>query len=122
MSEFKTEHRISDIMRNLKFSAEEARKVYDAFDKLLVLKKRMPDSYIAKNRLSFFLDCSAERKYVEKMMWINDFMQAKGYPEPIFRKVNDFDTSMDDYDYYNAYKTPTEYRLDTENREAVSRK
>lgn len=48
MQEFKTEHRISEIMKALNMSGDDARQVYYAFDKLLVFKKQLPNSYIAK--------------------------------------------------------------------------
>ena len=116
MGEFKTEHRISEIMKALKMTGDEVRSVYYAFDKLLVLKKHMPDSYIAKNRVTYCIDCQGEREYITRMLWINDFMRAKGFGEDIFRDVTDFDTSVDDYDYYYAYKTSAQYRLDEEAR------
>ena len=112
MQEFKTEHRISEIMKALNMTGDEVRKVYYAFDKLLVLKKHLPLSYIEKNRFSYQVDCQGERKYITQMLWINAFMRSKGFGEDIFRNVMDFDSCVDDYDYYNAYKTPTQYRLD----------
>ena len=118
MQEVKTEHRISNIMKELHMTSDEVRSVYYAFDKLLVLKKHLPQSYIAKNRVSFHIDFQKDREYIAKMRWINEFMRSKGYPEDIFRNVEDFDTSMDDYDYYNEYKTPTQYRLDEEARQS----
>ena len=116
MQEFKTEHRISEIMKKLQFTGDEVRSVYYAFDKLVVLKKHMSDSYIAKNRVTYTIDCKKEQIYITKMRWINEFMRSKGFPEDIFRDVTDFDTCVDDYDYYNEYKTPTQYRLDEEAR------
>ena len=116
MREFRTEHRISNIMKALNMTSDEVRSVYYAFDKLFVLKKRMSESYIAKNRFSYTMDCRGEQKYIAKMRWINEFMRSKGFTEDIFRDVTDFDTCIDDYDYYNEYKTPTQYRLDEEAR------
>lgn len=108
--EFRTEHRISNIMKALRFDADSIRKVFYAFDKLLILKKRMPDSYIAKNRVTFSI---GKEEYVEKMRWINEFMRQHGFTENVFRDPDCFETSVDDYDYYNEYKTPTQYEKDT---------
>ena len=116
MQEFKTEHRISNIMKALKLTSDEVRSVYYAFDKLVILKKHMPPSYIAKNRVTYHIDSDREQKYISKMKWINAFMRSKGFSEDIFRDVNDFDTCIDDYDYYNEYKTPAQYQLDEEAR------
>jgi len=116
MQEFKTEQRISNLMKALGFSGDEVRSVYYAFDKLLVFKKDFPASYIAKNRVTYSIDCEQDRSYIAKMRWINEFMRSKGYSEDIFRDVTNFDTCLDDYDYYYAYKTPTQYRLDEEAR------
>jgi len=114
MQEFKTEHRISNLMKALNMAGEDVRKVYYAFDKLVVLKKHFPQSYIAKNRLTYRIDCEREQKYITEMRWINQFMRSKGFTADIFRNVTDFDTCVNDYDYYNEYKTPTQYRLDEE--------
>ena len=115
--EFKTEHRISEIMKALKMSSDEVRSVYYAFDKLVVLKKHVSESYSSKNRVTFHIDSRGQQVYIAKMRWINEFMRSKGFTEDIFRDVTDFDTSVDDYDYYNAYKTPTQYRLEGEGRQ-----
>ena len=114
MQEFKTEHRISEIMRALNMSRDDVRQVYYAFDKLLVFKKQLPDSYIAKNRVSYHIDCERDQEYITKARWLNEFMRSKGFAGDIFRDVTNFDTCLEDYDYYNAYKTPTQYRLDEE--------
>ena len=116
MQEFKTEQRISEIMKALRMTGDEVRKVYYAFDKLLVLKKHFPLSYIQKNRVSYHIDCQGEREYITRMLWINEFMRSKGFAEDVFRNVTDFDICMDDYDYYYEYKTPAQYRLDEEAR------
>ena len=116
MQEFKTEHRISNIMKELHMTGDEVRSVYYAFDKLVVLKKHFSQNYIAKNRVTFGIDSKQEQTYIKKMQWINEFMRSKGFTEDIFRDVTDFDTCLDDYDYYNEYKTPTQYRLDEESR------
>ena len=116
MQEFKTEQRISNIMKALHMTGDDVRSVYYAFDKLVVVKKHFPPSYIAKNRVNFRIDCDGERKYIAKMQWINEFMRSKGFTEDIFRNVTDFDTCLEDYDYYYEYKTPTQYRLDEEAR------
>ena len=120
MNEFKTEHRISNIMKNLGMAGDDVRSVYYAFDKLVILKKRMPESYRQRNRRSFLIDLDHDRVYVAKMLWLNDFLRSKGFGEDLFRNVYDYYTSSDDYDYYNEYKTPTQYRLDEEARSAVA--
>ena len=114
MQEFKTEHRISNLMKELNMSGDEVRSVYYAFDKLVILKKHFPPSYIARNRRTYRIDCETTRTYITKMQWINEFMRSKGFTGDIFRNVTDFDTCINDYDYYNEYKTPTQYRLDEE--------
>ena len=43
--------------------------------------------------------------YAEKMNWLNDLMRSNGYEEPIFRDVDDFITSSEDYNYYYELKT-----------------
>ena len=118
MQEFKTEHRISELMKALHMTGDEVRSVYYAFDKLVILKKHVSKNYSIKNWVTFDIDCRGERAYITKMQWINEFMRSKGFTEDIFRNVTDFDTSVDDYDYYNEYKTPTQYRLDEEARQS----
>ena len=53
---------------------------------------------------------------MEKMTWINDFMRAHGMTEDVFTDVTDFDTSSADYDFYNEYKTPTQYQREEAER------
>ena len=108
-TEFKSEHRISNIMKSLGMSSDDVRKVYYAFDKLVILKKHMPDSYRSKNRVTFSI---GKDEYMERMAWINDFMRAHGMSEDVFRDITDFDVSSEDYDFYNEYKTPTQYQQD----------
>ena len=62
MHEFKTEHRISNIMKALNMTGDDVRSVYYAFDKLVVLKKQFPESYIAKNRVTYIIDCQGARE------------------------------------------------------------
>ena len=112
-TEFKSEHRISNIMKSLGMRAEDVRQVYYAFDKLVILKKHMPESYRAKNRATFSI---VKEEYMEKMTWINDFMRAHGMTEDVFTDVTDFDTSSADYDFYNEYKTPTQYKREEAER------
>ena len=114
MQELKSEHRISNIMKALNMTGEDVRRVYYAFDKLIILKKHFPSSYIEKNRRTYSIDCATEQEYITRMQWINEFMRAKGFTGVIFRNVTDFDTCINDYDYYNEFKTPTQYRLDEE--------
>ena len=112
-TEFKSEHRISNIMKALGMSADDVRKVYYAFDKLVILKKHMPDSYRSKNQVTFSI---GKEEYMERMTWINEFMRAHGMTEDVFRNAADFETSCEDYDYYNEYKTPTQYQLEEAER------
>lgn len=114
MQEFKTEHRISELMKALHMTGDDVRRVYYAFDKLVILKKHLPRSYIERNRRTFHIDCETQRTYITQMQWINEFLREKGFTGVIFRNVTDFDTCINDYDYYNEYKTPTQYRLDEE--------
>lgn len=48
--------------------------------------------------------------YQERMTWINNFMKSKGYNEDIFRDIDDYDLSSDDYDYYYGLKTPEQLK------------
>ena len=112
-TEFKSEHRISNIMKSLGMRPDDVRQVYYAFDKLVILKKHMSDSYRAKNRVTFSI---GKEDYMERMLWINEFMRAHGMTEDVFRNVADFETSCEDYDYYNEYKTPTPYQLEEADR------
>ena len=111
--EFKTEHRLSEIMKSLGMRADDVRQVYYAFDKLVILKKHMPESYRSKNFVTFSI---GKDEYMERMTWINDFMRAHGMTEDVFRDVTDFETACEDYDYYNEYKTPTQYRREEAER------
>lgn len=111
--EFKTEQKISDIMRQYKFRAEDARRVFDLIDKLVILKKRFPKSYIERNKRTFEI---GKEDYIKIMNEINAIFQSKGIPVVIFRDVQSYQTSSEDYDYYCTYKTPTQYRLDEEKR------
>ena len=117
--EFKTEHRISEIMKTLKMNSDDVRKIYYAFDKLVILKKHMPDSYRSKNQVTFSI---GKEEYMERMKWINDFMREHGMSEDVFTDVTNFETSSEDYDYYNEYKTPTQYKKDEEERRAKRNK
>ncbi len=112
-TEFKSEHRISNIMKSLGMCSEDVRQVYYAFDKLLILKKHLPESYRAKNRVTFSI---GKEEYVKTMMWINEFMRAHGMTKDVFTDVTDFDASSTDYDFYNEYKTPTQYRREESER------
>lgn len=112
-TEFKSEHKISEIMKSLGMSSDDVRQVYYAFDKLVILKKHMPDSYRAKNQVTFSI---GKEEYVERMTWINEFMRAHGMTEDVFRDVTDFETSCEDYDFYNEYKTPAQYRQEEAER------
>ncbi len=114
-AEFKTEHRISEIMKSLKMNSDDVRKVYYAFDKLVILKKHMPDSYRSKNQVTFSI---GKEEYMERMKWINDFMRVHGMQEDVFTDVTSFEASSEDYDYYNEYKTPSQYKKDEEERKA----
>ncbi len=112
-AEFKSEHRISNIMKALGMKSDDVRRVYSAFDKLVILKKHMSESYRAKNRATFSIGKEA---YMEKMTWINTFMREHGMDEDVFRDVTDFDLSSEDYDFYNEYKTPSQYQADENER------
>ena len=93
--------------------SEDVRQVYYAFDKLVILKKHMSESYRAKNRVTFSI---GKDEYMERMAWINDFMRAHGLSEDIFTDITDFEAASSDYDFYYEYKTPTQYRLEEAER------
>ena len=111
--EFKSEHRISNIMKALGMSSDDVRKVYYAFDKLVILKKHMPESYRSKNQVTFSI---GKEEYMEKMAWINDFMRAHGMSENVFRDITNFEVSSADYDFYYEYKTPSQYQREETER------
>ena len=114
--EFKTERRISNIMKeNSNFSDDDKRKIYHAFDRLVVLKKVFSEPFVRMNEQTFGLK---SEEYIEKMQWINDFMKSKGIEEPIFTDVSSYKSSSDDYDYYYEFKTPTQYKEEEVERKA----
>lgn len=115
--EFETEKRILNIMFDKKydFSREDRRKVNYAFNHLMVLEKNRSKSELKLRKRDFIL-CKEE--YNEKMQWINDFMKSKGYDEDVFTNLDSFEESLDDYDYYYEYKTPSQYKADEEARKA----
>ena len=117
--EFKTEHRITNIMNELNMDDDDVRKIYYTFDKLIILKKNLPNTFIQMNQQTFLLD---KEIYVEKMQWINEFMKSKGMQVCIFTDVDDFFTSSEDYDYYYELKTPTQYKKDEEERKEKKKK
>ncbi len=112
-TEFKTEHRITEIMNKLGIYDEDVRRIYYAFENLIVLKKRVPDSLKRMNEIVFTKE---KDKYMEKMKWVNECLRAYGMQENVFRDISDFETSSEDYDYYNEYKTPSQYKKEEEER------
>ena len=114
--EFKTEQRISNMMKdNKNFDNEDVRKIYYAFDKLSILKKEASQILADAHERTFMLE---KEEYNEKMQWINDFMESKGIDEKIFKNLDDYKIASDDYDYYYEFKTPTQYKKDEEKRKA----
>ena len=53
--------------------------------------------------------CLGIEEYAEKMKWINDFMESNGFKECIFTDINKYEQSVEDYDYYYEFKTPSQY-------------
>ena len=112
--ELPTKRRIEQIYRedNL-FNKDDLRKVYYAFEKLLVLKKNpIPERMKGKEEV-FYRD---KELFQERMKWINEFMRSKGYNEDLFRNIESFKISSDDYDYYYELKTPTQLKEEEEAR------
>ncbi len=111
--EFKTMHRITEIMNEKNFEDEDVKQIYYAFDKLTIFSKNLSENFRKMGEQTFLLN---KNEYKEKMQWINDFMKSKGIDYDIFTDTDSFDISSDDYDYYNEYKTPTQYKKDEEER------
>ena len=103
-SKLPTMRRIGEIaVSSPDFSKEDLSRLYAAFEQLSVLKKFSVPEMMEPGREVFQRDHDA---YRERMAWINGFMMSKGYPEPIFRDLESFETSSDDYDYFYELKTP----------------
>jgi len=96
-------------------SRKERRTILYKFEALRILRKDMPVELKSMNRRTYTW---AREEYVEKMLWINDFFQSKGY-EPVFLDPYSFDQSMEDYDFYYDIKTPSEYKKAEEERKAM---
>lgn len=114
--EYRTELRILNIMsEDFNISRKERRTILYKFDELRILRKDMPVDLGSLNRRTYIL---AREEYVEKMLWINDFFQSKGY-EQLFLNPYSFEQSIEDYDYYYDIKTPSEYKKAEEDRKAM---
>ena len=81
---------------------DDLRQIFYKFRALPVLKKIPVPSWIKECKMSFYLD---RGKYIHHMQWLNDFAAEKGFPEPIFRDPDNYETSVDDYDYWYELKT-----------------
>lgn len=118
LKELPTKRRIIEIgLNDLKMSDDDLRKIFYAFRKLVVLKK-IPSAVFTEDARNIF---NADHEtYTERMNWLNEFLNSKGYQEPIFRNPNDFNTSSEDYDYY--YELKTEKQLVEEEKARKSAK
>ncbi len=110
---YKTELRIRKMMAsNSSISVDEMTMVLWAIDKLKIFKKIGTSALHSRSRLVFLRNS----EYRKRMEWINHFLQSKGFAEPIFTNVDDFDTACEDYDYYCVPKTELQYAVDEERR------
>ena len=103
-----TNRRMEHILRDqLHCSDEEFRKVYFAFEKLIILKKIANQDYKKRTEDVFNRD---KTTYQERMEWINEFLLSLGYDKKIFRDSSNYTISSDDYDYYYELKTPQQIK------------
>lgn len=113
--EYKTERRISKIISRLGATDDQHRKVLYAFERLVVLKKEDSDILSKTHARTFHLGAE---EYHQKMLWINEFMRSIGFEEDIFTDIYSYETSSKDYDYYYAFKTPSQYKAEQLARES----
>ena len=91
------------------FSNEELRKLHYAFRKLLVLKKiPIPERMEGKREIFE----SNKEKYQAEMTFISNLIASKGYTQPVFRDMEDFEVSSDDYDYWYELKTSEQLKAE----------
>lgn len=114
INDIPTERRITYLYReNPLITKDDLITLYRAFDKLLLLRKAaIPE--LEKNAEMIFheeLDM-----YQARMRWLNEFLQSRGYPEGLFRNIQEYRTCVDDYDYYYELKTYEQVISDTKMR------
>lgn len=103
-SQLPTKRRIGEIARsNPSFSRDDLRRLYAAFEQLQVLKKYSVPAMMEAGEEVFYRD---HEHYRERMAWINEFVMSKGYPEVVFRDMESFEASSDDFDFFYELKTP----------------
>ena len=113
-NELPTKRRIVEIGRDkLNFEYEDLKKIHHAFEKLRILEKIPVPAMMDKGEIVFNHD---KEIFQERMNWINEFMDSKGYKEKIFTDIDNYRTSSDDYDYYYELKTPTQLKEEEEAR------
>ena len=112
--ELPTKRRIAEIgINELNFNHEDLRKIHYAYQKLLVLKKGLIPEMQEEAKEIFERDKTI---YQERMNWINEFVNSKGFNEKLFTNINDYKISSDDYDYYYELKTPAQLKEEEEAR------
>ena len=113
-NELPTIRRIEEIYAKKEYiDREDLRKLYYAYEKLLILKKGLIPEMQEEAKEIFERD---KKIYQERMNWINEFMNSKGYNEKLFTNIDDYKISSDDYDYYYELKTPKQLKEEEEAR------
>lgn len=103
ITDIPTERRVTYLYReNPLITKDDLMKLYRAFDKLVLFRKAA-SPYLEKSAETiFYQDLDM---YQARIQWINVFLQSRGYPEGMFRNIHDYQTCVDDYDYYYELKT-----------------
>lgn len=57
-----------------------------------------------------------KEEYKVKMQWVNDYVKSKGFDVIVFRNLENYEISSDDYDYYYELKTISQYKKEEEER------
>ena len=119
INEIPSERRLALMYKdNPNFSKDDLRKVYFAFEKLVILKKMPSQHIMTSSEKVFYADIDV---YREKMDWINEFMKSKGFKEVIFTDPSNYNISSDDYDYYYELKTPEQIKEEEAKRNAKNK-
>lgn len=114
ITDLPTDRRLEHMYRaNPSFTQDDLKRVYYAFEKLIILQKSKYPEDMKEQEAAFYRDLEL---YKERLTWINEFMRSKGFDETLFRNISSFQTSSDDYDYYYELKTPKQLEEDEAKR------